>query len=121
MKASLSLLLSAVLASPAAAAEPSLIAEPPSVSTGAPAKVILRVEPREAPAGAGRARRSVGLGTLFEDKAPLNIGVWGGGGAVIGSLAGPPGALLGAGAGAFAGLLYSIFVVPHNGPEPGPK
>lgn len=104
-----------------AAAEPSLVADPPSISTGAPDKVILRVEPREAPAGAGRARRSVGLGTLFEDKAPLNIGVWGGGGAVIGSLAGPPGAMIGAGAGALAGLLYSIFVVPHNGPEPKPK
>jgi hypothetical protein len=86
-----------------------------------PGAGILRVEPREAPAGQGRARRTIGFGRVLEDGVPLNVGVWGGGGAVIGSLAGPPGAIIGAGAGALAGLLYSAFAVPHNGPEPRPK
>lgn len=60
--------------------------------------------------------RSVGAkGGLSEGK-PLEVAVWGTGGAVAGSLAGPPGALIGAGVGAVLGLLYSVFVVPHNGP-----
>ncbi len=118
------LLLALALLSPsaAAAAEPSVTAEvqvsTPSSGAG---RTILRVEPLEAPRGAGRARRSIGFGRVFEEGVPLNVGVWGGGGAVIGSLAGPPGALIGAGAGALAGILYSVFAVPHNGPDRKPE
>ncbi|MBI3554423.1 MAG: hypothetical protein HY077_18155 [Elusimicrobia bacterium] len=52
----------------------------------------------------------------LKEGKPLEMAVWGGGGAVAGSLAGPLGALIGAGAGALCGLLYSVIVVPHNGP-----
>lgn len=117
----LSVLLLA-LAAHAAAAGPSVTADI-EVSTPAavPGRMILRVEPREAPAGQGRARRSIGFGRVFEEGVPLNVGVWGGAGAVIGSLAGPPGAVIGAGAGALAGVLYAVFAAPHNGPGPKPK
>lgn len=118
------LLLALALLAPSAApaAEPSMTA---GVSVSTPSsgagRTILRVEPLEAPRGTGRARRSIGFGRVFEDGVPLNVGVWGGGGAVIGSLAGPPGAIIGAGAGALAGALYAIFVVPRNGPERKPE
>ena len=62
-------------------------------------------------------RRSSGL--LSEGK-PLEVLVWGSGGAVAGSLAGPVGAVIGAGVGALCGLVYSVFVVPRNGPGKSP-
>lgn len=58
----------------------------------------------------------VGKGGISEGK-PLEMTIWGGSGAVIGSLAGPVGSIIGAASGAFVGLLISIFVVPNNGPE----
>ena len=62
-------------------------------------------------------RTSVGVGGGLAEGKPLEVAIWGGGGAIAGSLAGPLGAIVGAGAGALCGLLYSVFVVPHNGPE----
>jgi len=62
----------------------------------------------------GRTSAGVGIG-LAEGK-PLEVMVWGGGGALAGAVAGPLGAIVGAGAGTLLGLLYSVFVVPHNGP-----
>ncbi|UPT73555.1 MAG: hypothetical protein M0D55_17095 [Elusimicrobiota bacterium] len=55
------------------------------------------------------ARRSIGLGRVLGEGPVLQVGVWSGGGAVIGSVAGPPGAVLGAAAGAVAGLIVSWF------------
>ena len=56
------------------------------------------------------------VGGMAEGK-PLETMLWSGGGAIIGSVAGPPGAIIGAGIGAIAGLLVAVFVVPHNGPD----
>jgi hypothetical protein len=55
-------------------------------------------------------------GAGLKEGKPLEMAAWGGGGAIVGSLGGPIGAMIGAGAGALCGLLYSVFVVPHNGP-----
>lgn len=90
-----SLLLAVALTSPCAAA-PTLIADV-AVSTGT------------------HYERRKGPGLLGEGK-PLEVMVWGGSGAIAGSLAGPLGTAVGAGIGALCGLLYSQFVVPHNGP-----
>lgn len=48
---------------------------------------------------------------------PLEFLVWGGGGAILGSLAGPAGAALGGTVGAAAGLLFSTFVEPRTRPK----
>lgn len=66
-------------------------------------------------------RSEAGQGGGISEGKPLEMTIWGGSGAVIGSLAGPAGTIIGAAAGAFVGLLISIFVVPHNGPEPDEK
>jgi hypothetical protein len=91
-------------------------------STSAAAKptsgtLVLKVEDQPG-APFERKRRTIGVGRLFEEGKPLEVMVWGTGGAVAGSLGGPAGAVIGAGVGAFCGLVYSIFVVPHNGPKP---
>ena len=61
-------------------------------------------------------RSSVGVSVGIKEGKPLEVLLWSSGGAIAGSLAGPAGAIIGAGAGALCGLLYSIIVVPHNGP-----
>ena len=66
-------------------------------------------------------RPEAGKGGGISEGKPLEMTIWGGSGAVIGSLAGPVGTIIGAASGAFVGLLISIFVVPHNGPEPEEK
>jgi hypothetical protein len=45
------------------------------------------------------------------------MALWGSGGAIAGSLAGPAGAAIGGAVGALCGLVYSVAVVPRNGPE----
>jgi hypothetical protein len=115
MRSAFAALLAAALASPCAAA-PELAVAVSSAAASRPGTVILRVDPQT---GTGRYRRpSLGLGRLFDEGKPLEVMMWGGSGAVAGSLAGPAGTIIGAGAGALCGLVYSIFVVPHNGPEP---
>lgn len=84
-----------------------------------PGTVILKVEPVSG-ASSYHRRTSIGLRGYFSEGKPLEMTVWGSGGAVAGSLAGPAGAIIGAGVGALCGLLYSIIVVPHNGPEEKP-
>lgn len=106
--------LSAVLAAPAFAAAP-LTAD--VTASSAPAKASpfvfdLGYHKASGPAGRG----SVGAAGGLSEGKPLEMTLWGGGGAVIGSVAGPLGAMVGAAAGAAAGLLYSVFVVPRNGP-----
>jgi hypothetical protein len=61
-------------------------------------------------------RASIGVMAGIKEGKPLEVMMWGGGGAIAGSFAGPLGTIVGAGTGALCGLLYSIFVVPHNGP-----
>jgi hypothetical protein len=94
-KLSLTVILATLLAAPCAA---ELIAD----VTVSSATIISQPRP--------------GAGGLLGEGKPLEVLVWGSGGAVIGSLAGPLGTVIGAGAGALCGLVYSIFVVPHNGP-----
>ncbi len=62
-------------------------------------------------------RVSIGVMAGMKEGKPLEVMVWGGGGAIAGSLAGPLGTIIGAGTGALCGLLYSIFIVPRNGPK----
>ena len=64
----------------------------------------------------GARRRSFGVSRLFEEGPPLQVSVWSGGGAVVGSVLGPGGAAIGAAVGALAGLTVAVFVNPHNGP-----
>lgn len=116
-KLSLAAVLAASLASSGAAA--SDMTADVAVTTAAvhkPGTVLLRVEPMTS--DAPYRRRSIRLGHFFEEGKPLEMTLWGSGGAVIGSLGGPAGALIGAGAGALCGLVYSVFAVPHNGPSP---
>jgi hypothetical protein len=65
-----------------------------------------------------RRRSSAGTGAGLKEGKPLEVMLWGGGGAIAGSLAGPLGTIVGAGTGALCGLLYSVFIVPRNGPDP---
>lgn len=68
------------------------------------------------PGGPGRAQAGVGVG--IKEGKPLEVLVWGGGGAILGGMAGPAGAVIGGAAGAAAGLLYSVLVEPHTRPRP---
>lgn len=63
------------------------------------------MKPLPGPAG----RPSIGIGRALGEGPVLQVGLWSGGGAVIGSIAGPPGAVLGAAAGAVAGLVVNWF------------
>lgn len=67
----------------------------------------------------GRAAAGVGVG-LSEGK-PLQVMVWGGAGAIVGSMAGPAGTVVGAAAGSAFGLLFSMFVVPRVQPGMAPS
>lgn len=60
---------------------------------------------------------TVGVGVGLEEGKPLEMLLWGSGGAVAGSFAGPLGAAAGGAAGMLAGLFVAVFIVPHNGPE----
>ncbi|MBI5245855.1 MAG: hypothetical protein HY923_01640 [Elusimicrobia bacterium] len=118
---SLAAILVASLVLPSAA-EPDLAADVAVSSAAAskPGTVILKVEPIGG-ASPYHRRTSIGLSGFFSEGKPLEMTVWGSGGAVAGSLGGPIGAVIGAGIGALCGLVYSVFVVPHNGPKAKPK
>ena len=69
--------------------------------------------------GAGvEGRSSLGAGGGIKEGKPLEMALWGGGGAVAGSMTGPVGAMIGAAAGMVAGWIVATFVVPKNGPTP---
>jgi hypothetical protein len=77
---------------------------------------IAKPPPFEFNFGTAGGRTSAGVGVGLAEGKPLEVMIWGGGGAIAGAMVGPVGAIVGAGAGALLGLLYSVFVVPHNGP-----
>lgn len=109
--------LAAALAPPCAATPPLTAGVAVSSAPAAsPGTVILRVMAQ--PGSVPYRRPSIGLGGVLMEGKPLEVMLWGGYGAVAGSLAGPLGTAVGAGTGALCGLLYSIFVVPRNGPGP---
>jgi len=99
-------------------AAPALIADVVVSSAAAPstlAPITFRLDSR--PGAGPKGRHSVGVKAGLGEGKPLEMAVWGGAGAIAGSLAGPAGAVIGAGAGALCGLLYSVFIVPRNGPN----
>ena len=57
----------------------------------------------------------VGVGAGIREGKPLEMTLWGAGGAMIGIIGGPVGIVVGAAAGAIAGLLVSVFAVPKEG------
>jgi hypothetical protein len=62
-------------------------------------------------------RASIGTSGGMKEGKKLEMLMWGSGGAVVGSLAGPPGALIGGAVGALCGLVYSVAVVPRIKPK----
>lgn len=64
-------------------------------------------------------RDSVGVGVGMKEGKPLQMGLWGSGGAVVGCLAGPAGAAIGGGVGLLAGYLFSRFIQSPPPNEPG--
>lgn len=69
------------------------------------------------PGPGGKDGASIGVSGGLAEGKPLEVMMWGGSGAVAGALAGPFGAAVGGVVGAACGLVYSVFIVPHNGPE----
>ena len=61
-----------------------------------------------------------GAGLRLAEGKPLQVMVWGGAGAIVGSMAGPAGTVVGAAAGSVFGLLVSLFVVPRVQPGMAP-
>ena len=61
-------------------------------------------------------RAAIGVGGGIGEGPALEVMVWGGTGAIIGSAAGPIGAAVGGAFGAVVGLIYSFFVVPRIQP-----
>lgn len=87
------------------------------VSPCARAAAVLTSDVSVSSMSAKGKRSEAGRGGGISEGKPLEMTIWGGSGAVIGSLAGPVGTIIGAASGALVGLLISIFVVPHNGPD----
>lgn len=52
----------------------------------------------------------VGLGVAMQEGPVLETMLWGGGGAIVGSVAGPPGTLIGAAVGSVAGLIVGLIM-----------
>ncbi|MBI5596567.1 MAG: hypothetical protein HY928_10805 [Elusimicrobia bacterium] len=104
-------LLALLLAAPARAAV-TVTASSSPIHVDAPPLMRLGAQPAATPTG----RASVGVGMGLSEGKPLEMLLWGGSGAVVGSMAGPLGAAVGGAAGAVVGLLYSVFVVPRVQP-----
>lgn len=104
-------LLAALLAAPSGAAV-SVTASSSPIHVDAAPLMRLGLQPAATPTG----RASVGAGVGLSEGKPLEMLLWGGSGAIVGSMAGPVGAAVGGAAGAVVGLLYSVFVVPRVQP-----
>lgn len=99
-------ILAAALSEPCAAA-PIISADVViSSATATPRGAAPLFQPRFDKADAPGGRAFVGIGLRLDEGKPLQAGLWGGTGAVIGSLAGPLGAAVGGGAGVLLGLLF---------------
>lgn len=109
MKARTRRLAAALLAAalPASAASPpSLSADLAISSTTSPARSapLFQLRFEKGPATGGRAVAGVSL--ALDEGKPLQAGLWGGAGAIIGSLAGPLGAGVGGATGVLLGLVF---------------
>lgn len=105
-------LLAASLAAPSAAevvaAAPALVVSSGTVAVERKPPVKVGLLP-----GGPQKRAAVGAGVGLSEGKPLQVMVWGGAGAVVGSTVGPLGTVVGAAAGSVFGLLFSVFVVPR--------
>ena len=115
MKALPRLLLACLLASPSGA---EVVASVPTVTVSSmpfhtDGKPAVRVG--LLPAGP-QGRAAVGASGGIGEGKPLEVMVWGGAGAIVGSTVGPLGTVVGAAAGSAFGLLFSMFVVPRFQP-----
>lgn len=112
MKGSLIAVLSVLLAASASAevvaAAPTLSVSSATVAADHKPPVRVGLLP-----GGPQRRAAVGTGVGIPEGKPLQVMVWGGTGAVVGSTVGPLGTVVGAAAGSVIGLLVSIFVVPR--------
>ncbi|TPW19983.1 MAG: hypothetical protein FD126_2141 [Elusimicrobia bacterium] len=105
MKALLSVALAAALVLPSAA---EVVAVVPTLTVSSTTAVAENKAP-------------VRVGAGISEGKPLQVMVWGGAGAIVGSIAGPAGTVVGAAAGSAFGLLFSMFVVPRFQPGMAPK
>lgn len=111
-RSSLVVVLAATLAAPSAATDLTLSS----------ATIRSRPAPLEYRLGYDKphstvSRGSIGFGRVLGEGPVLEVGIWGGGGAVIGSLAGPLGTVVGAAAGTVAGLIVSAFTPSGTKPN----
>ena len=60
------------------------------------------------------------VGAGISEGKPLQVMVWGGAGAIVGSMAGPLGTVVGAATGSVFGLIVSIFIIPKVQPGMAP-
>lgn len=112
VKAALAVLLAASSAAPCAAevvaAGPALVVSSRTVAVERTPPVRVGILP-----GGPQKRAAVGAGVGLPEGKPLQVMVWGGTGAIVGSTVGPLGTVVGAAAGSVFGLLFSVFVVPR--------
>jgi len=99
------------LALPAQGADAPLKADV-GVSTKAADKGPIEFKLSFEPGDGVRVPKHIGVRAKLAEGKPLQMMLWGGAGAVVGTLAGPFGAAVGGAAGVVAGLLFSIFVQP---------
>lgn len=83
-----------------------------AAAVGKPAPIEWKLGYRS-PEGS-RERGSVGVGAGLPEGKRLECALWGGAGAVAGSIAGPLGAAVGGGLGLLAGLVVAHFFAPRT-------
>lgn len=119
MRRSLSAILAGLLAAPSGA---EVVAAVPTVTVSSMPVPATHRPPAALgllPAGP-QGRTAVGVGVGLAEGKPLQVMVWGGAGAIVGSMAGPLGTVVGAAAGSVTGLLFSLFAVPRFQPGMAP-
>lgn len=106
--AALSLLLVATSSAEVVLVAPSLTVSSATVTVeGRPAAKVGLLP------GGPQRRAAVGAGVGLSEGKPLQVMVWSGAGAIVGSTVGPLGTVVGAAAGSVFGLLFSIFAAPR--------
>ncbi len=103
-RSSLAVVLAAALAAPGGAADLAL-SSATIKNKSAPLEYRFRYDKPHSSVSRG----SIGFGRVLAEGPVLQVGIWGGGGAVIGSVAGPLGTVIGAAAGTVAGLIVNAF------------
>lgn len=108
LAAALSFLIAAPASAEVVAAAPALVVSSATVAVERKPPVRVGLLP-----GGPQKRAAVGAGVGLSEGKPLQVMVWGGAGAIVGSTVGPLGTVVGAAAGSVFGLLFSVFVVPR--------